>query len=32
MGYFESFDNKSLNKYKINLKNKKEFIDEFLYL
>jgi hypothetical protein len=32
MGYFDNFDNESLNKYKKNLKNRKKFIDMFFYL
>jgi hypothetical protein len=32
MGYFDNFDNKSLNKYKKNLKNGKKIIDMFVYL
>jgi hypothetical protein len=27
MGYFDNFDNELLNKYKINFKNRKKFID-----
>jgi hypothetical protein len=30
MGYFDNLDNRSLNKYKINFKNKK-IIDVFFY-
>jgi hypothetical protein len=32
MGYFDNLDNESLKKYKKNLKNRKKFIDTFLYL
>jgi hypothetical protein len=32
MGYFDNLNNEFLNKYKINLKNEKKFIDVFLYL
>jgi hypothetical protein len=32
MGYFDNFDNGSLNKYKKNLKNEKKIIDMFFYL
>jgi hypothetical protein len=31
MNYFDNFDNKFLNKYKKNLKNKKKFLDVSLY-
>jgi hypothetical protein len=31
MGYFDNFDNKFLNKYKIILKNRKKFTDVFFY-
>jgi hypothetical protein len=32
MGYFDNLDNEHLNKYKINFKNGKKFIDMFFYL
>jgi hypothetical protein len=32
MGYFVNLDNESLNKYKKNLKNEKNYIDVFFYL
>jgi hypothetical protein len=32
MGYFDNLDNGYLNKYKINFKNEKKFIDVFFYL
>jgi hypothetical protein len=32
MGYFDNLNTRPLNKYKINLKNEKKFIDVFFYL
>jgi hypothetical protein len=32
MSYFDNLDNGPLNKYKINLKNEKKFIDVLFYL
>jgi hypothetical protein len=32
MGYFENFDNESVNKYKKNFKNEKKIIDVFFYV
>jgi hypothetical protein len=32
MSYFNNFNNESLNKYKKDLKNKKNIIDVFFYL
>jgi hypothetical protein len=32
MGYFNNLDNGFSNKYEINLKNRKKFIDMFYYL
>jgi hypothetical protein len=32
MGYFDILDNEPLNKYKINFKNEKQFIDVFFYI
>jgi hypothetical protein len=32
MGYLDNLDNEYLNKYKINLENRKNLIDVFFYL
>jgi hypothetical protein len=32
MDYFDNLDNRPVNKYKENLKNKRTFIDMFFYL